>query len=421
MDPGNVVVTGQVGALDGVKIVEFSQNAAVPECGRLLAGLGADVVKVEPPTGDSMRHLAKLTDTESRAYSTINPGKRGICLDLGADDAPEIVDALLAWADVSLLGLKLSDLERYGLSWEHARAINPRLVQLELSAFGPEGPDADQGGYDVLVQGLSGIGFSMNRCDGGAPIVTRPAFIDFASGATAAFAVVTALRHSEATGVGQRVDASLLGTAMMLGTAMFTMFDVDRESRAEVMDDISLLRQGGADFAAQRSHYESRVVAGAGAFALYFRHYMTSDGLISIAGMSPGLMAKFHEITGIDHPPADRDPTTPAFQAVVAAAEKLFASQPTEAWLTTLRDAGYPCSRYNMGAESIEDPQVRANNYVVDLEHPELGTYTTVNMPFDLDETVVGITEPSPGLGQHTREVFEAAGVRQELIDKLAP
>ena len=125
------------GVLDGIKVVEFAQNAAIPHCGRLLAGLGADVVKVEPPTGDAMRLVAPL-EGEGRAYVLINPGKRSIALDLTSPDAPKVVDALFAWADVVLVAFKLPDLERFGLHWEHARTVNPRLVYLVHTALGPE-------------------------------------------------------------------------------------------------------------------------------------------------------------------------------------------------------------------------------------------------------------------------------------------
>ena len=116
------------GVLDGIRVVEFAQNAAIPHCGRLLAGLGADVVKVEPPDGDAMRRLAALADMESRAYALINPGKRSIAIDLGSEDARPVIDALFAWADVALVAFKLPDLARYGIDWEHARTVNPRLV-----------------------------------------------------------------------------------------------------------------------------------------------------------------------------------------------------------------------------------------------------------------------------------------------------
>lgn len=406
--------------LADVKVVEFSQNAAVPQCARLLAGMGADVVKVEPIAGDAMRHQAPLTATESRAYSTINPGKRAICLDLAGAGARSVIDRLLAWADISLVGLKLTDVKRYGLDWEHAQTVNPRLVHLVFTAFGPDGPDADQGGYDVLVQGMSGLGWSMNRSVDGVPFPTRPAFIDFASGSTAAAAVLAALRHRDLTGKGQRVDASLLGSAVALGTPMLSAFDRDAEGTQQLLDDVSLLRQAGADFDEQRAVYEARKTLGALTFRVYFRPYLTADGLISIAGMSPGLFAKFHELTGLDQVPFTSDPNSAEGSALVDAAEALFKTKTTAEWMHQLRAVGYPCTRYNMSAEASRDPQVRANDYVVDLDHPDFGGYTTVGMPFSYSDTPTAIPGPSPRLGEHTSVVLGELGFDAEAIDDLA-
>ena len=261
------------GVLDGIKVVEFAQNAAIPHCGRLLAGLGADVVKVEPPTGDAMRLVAPL-EGEGRAYVLINPGKRSIALDLTSPDAPKVVDALFAWADVVLVAFKLPDLERYGLHWEHARTVNPRLVYLVHTALGPEGPDADQGGYDGLVQGRSGLGWVMNRSGGSAPQPTRPAINDFSTGFVSAFAVMAGLRHRDQTGEGQRLDTSLLGTAMSLATPTSIWFPSDADVLAELDEELLAMRLAGLDFDTQRAHYESRVEPAKGAFQLYFRHYL---------------------------------------------------------------------------------------------------------------------------------------------------
>lgn len=406
------------GVLAGLKVVEFAQNAAVPQCGRLLAGMGAEVVKVEPNEGDAMRQSARLTKNEARAYATINPGKRAMCLDLASPDAVAVVDALIDWADVCLVGLKAGDVERFGLSWARVHERNPRLVQMSLTAFGPEGPDADQGGYDVLVQAMSGLGFSMNRSETGVPMPTRPALFDFSSGAIAALGVVAALRHRDTTGVGQRVDASLLGGALSLGTPVIAAFDQDKKAMAAVREGIDLLQQSGADFDTQRSTYESQVVAGAGVFRIYFRHYLTSDGIVSVAGMSPGLVAKFHEITGLDAPP-NLDPSTPEFQAVVTAAEELFTSRTTADWIRDLRSAGYPCTRFNYPYEAVDDPQAVANDYVVDLEHPDFGGYRTVGMPFSFDATPTAITGPSPRLGEHTADVLAEIGLDADLIASL--
>lgn len=409
------------GALDGIKVVEFAQNAAIPHCGRLLAGIGADVVKVEPPEGDAMRRLAGLgskDSKESRAYATINPGKRGIVVDLQSPQARPVIEGLFRWADVALTAFKLPDLARYGLDWETARQIKPQLIHVTHSPLGPEGPDAHMGGYDALVQGRSGVGFVMNRSGKTAPEPTRPAVNDFSSGFSAAFAVMAALRHRDQTGEGQRIDTSLLGTAMSIGTPLLGSFEQDAEQTAELEADIAAVRASGADFDTQRAVYESKVQAGAGAFLLYFRHYKTSDGLISLAGLAPGLFTKFHSATGIDRPPGT-DITEPSFQAVVQQAEDVFASRTTAEWLDVLREAGYPCGPYNMPHEGIRDPHAETNGYVVDLDHPEFGRYRTTGMPFQMEKSVSSISGPSPRFAIDTSDVMGEIGLDDELVASL--
>ena len=280
-------------------MVEIAQNAAVPYCGRLLAGMGADVVKVEPPDGDAMRRLADLGPNEARAYAAINPGKRSIVLDLGTEDAGEVLHGLFRWADVVLVGVKGSDLDRFGIGWDHVREVNPRAVHLTHTAFGPDGPDADVGGYDVLVQALSGAGFIMNRSENGVPIPTRPAVNDFGTGIASALAVVAALWDRDRTGEGQRVDTSLLATALGLGTALLHRFEADGDDLRSFRSDLEEIRSSGGGFDEQRALYESDMLQGQTAFRLYFRTYATVDGLVSVAGLSPGLYRKFHEVTGL--------------------------------------------------------------------------------------------------------------------------
>ncbi|MGB5758103.1 MAG: CoA transferase [Acidimicrobiales bacterium] len=413
--PGN-----RGGILDGIKVLELSQNAAIPHCGRLLAGLGSDVVKVEPPGGDAMRGLATLGPNESRAFAVINPGKRSIVIDLNAKGAGEVIDALFRWADVALVAFKRSDLARYNIGWDHARTVNTRLVHLTHTPLGPNGPEADQGGYDVLVQGRSGVGFIMNRSKNGVPLPTRPAIHDFATGIAAAFAVMAGLRHRDHTGEGQRVDASLLGTAMSLGLATLAFFPtLDTEPIAEFAADLAVLREAGVDFDQQREMYEDRVQAGQGAFRLYFRHYRTADGLISVAGLSRGLWLKFHNVTGLPVPDVS-DPSTPEFQSVVDQAEALFAEKTTAEWTDILEAAGYPCGPYNLPYEALADPQVLANDYVVELDHPVFGPYTTAGMPVSFEKAASGIRGPSPVLGADTRDVLVEAGLTARQIDDLA-
>jgi len=410
-----------LGLLDGVKVVEFSQNAAVPQCGRLLAGMGADVVKVEPPTGDAMRHLGKgIGENEGRPYATINPGKRAITLDMGGDGAQDIIDRLLAWADIALLGLKITDLERFGLDWERVHEREPGLVVLQFSAYGPDGPESQLGGYDQLVQAVSGLGFTMDRSAGGVPVGTRPAFVDFASGGYACAGVLAALRHRDKTGVGQRVDASLLGTALNLGTPQMTSFDLDTEGNAELTADMTMLRGAGVDFDGQRAHWEGRVFAPGGLFELYVRIFRTSDGLIALSGYSPGLKTKLHDVTGLPRFVAGTRTGDEGFDALVAEAEALFLSRTTTEWINDLRAVGYPCARFNHPLEAITEPQVEANDYVVDLEHETFGGYRTVGMPFGFSESPTKVAAASPRLGQHSAEVLAELGFSSEEQDAFA-
>jgi crotonobetainyl-CoA:carnitine CoA-transferase CaiB-like acyl-CoA transferase len=411
--------------LAGIKVVEFAQNAAIPQCGRILAAMGADVVKVEPPEGDAMRNGNEFGSRESKAFAGINPGKRAIALDLRADDATEVVDALFRWADVALVAFKQSDLPRYGIDWDHARVVNPRLIHLTHTPFGPRGPDADEGGYDVLVQALSGMGFTMNRAEGGVPLATRPAVNDFGTGIAAALGVVAALRHRDHTGEGQRVDASLLATALNLSIPIVTHFPpaeqapADPNTLTELEAALVAERESGAGFEILRRRYETEMLQGQRGFALYFRHYATSDGLVTVAGISKGLVAKFHEATGITRPSPTDQLGSPGFQAVVAEAEELFATRTTDEWLTVLRGAGYPCSRYNLPFEALADPQVRANWFVSDLDHPVIGAYSTPSLPVQFSATPAATPGPSPTLAAHTIEVLAEIGLDASRIDAL--
>jgi len=407
--------------LDDIKVVEFAQNIAIPQCGRILAGMGADVVKVEPPTGDAMRSGNHFCEGEAPAYALINTGKRSLALDLTSPDARPVVDGLFRWADVALVAFKQSDLPRFGIDWDHARTINPQLIHLTHTPFGSNGPDADQGGYDVLVQALSGMGFTMNRSENGVPLATRPAINDCGTGIAGALGVVAALRHRDQTGEGQRVDVSLLATALNLSmptAAQFTQseppgFYTDAEQRLRDR------RDAGVDFDDLRDDFETNTMTGQRNFRLYFRHYATADGLITVAGLSRGLRAKFHEATGVARPSSKLTLASSEFQAIIAEAEALFATETTAHWLSVLRAAGYPCGRYNLPFERLNDPQVRANWFVNDLDHPVIGNYTVPGMPIQFSATPVDITEPSPRFAVHTAEVLAEIGLDADHIARL--
>ncbi len=410
------------GPLHGIRVVEFAQNLAVPTCGRVLAAMGAEVVKVEPPHGDATRTMAPIPGTgDGRAYVVTNPGKRSVVLDLGRPEAAAARDALLTGADIVLCAFKGTDLERYGLTYDHVRSIVPEVIYLEHRAFGSKGPDADEGGYDVLVQALSGLSFIGSRSEGTRPTTIRPAYTDMATGLASTTAVLAALYHRAVTGKGQRVRTSLLGTAHWLALPINTRFDqYDTETLAEFGEDMALLRSTGASFDDQRALYESRVLPAAGAFDIWFRHYMTGDGMMSIGALSPMLIDKFHAVTRLPDPRklqyADK---STEWNDLVSKAEALLRSDTTDAWIKRFRAGGVPCARYNTPIEAIDDPGSVENGFVTDLDHPVHGRVRMTANPIEMDLTPMQTTASAPMLGQHTDEALLEAGLSAATIAEL--
>ena len=293
------------GALDGVKVAEFAQHYAVPYCGQLLSDLGATVVKVEPPGGDNARHYtASHIPFESKVFAVINRGKRSVCVDLTKPAAARpAVEALVRWADVVLVSFKPPDVPRYGLSYDELASLNPRLVYLQHVPLGPEGPQADEGAFDPLVQAISGLSFLTARTEGGVPMNVRPAYNDAGVGMLSALGVVAALRHRDLTGEGQRVETHLLSTALAYTLPTIHRFeDIDPPEFEAFQEKLDELRAAGASFEEQRALYDDTVLTGRHLLRLYFRNWQTADGLVAAAPLSAPLQDKFHAATGLPHP-----------------------------------------------------------------------------------------------------------------------
>ena len=403
---------------------------AVPVCGVLLADLGADVIKVEPRRGDSFRlHQPSGVRGEGRGYVIFNRGKRSVCLDLAHERSREVVDALVRNADVVMVSMKRADLPRYGLEFSRLRALRPELVYLENSPYGPRGPLGQDGGYDVVVQGMSGIGAMTAGDLRGAPRSIRPAYADMGTGFLSALGIVAALRERDRSGQGQRVETSLLSTAVTLGANLLHRFhDIGRERLEEFESELARLREEDASFAdQQRLFYDKLQADGIG--NIYFRHYRTADGFLSVGCLSPGLNARLREVTGLADPRREpgfeaRSPEGfDALQAFVRRAEDLFRTRTTKEWLERLREGGVPCGPFHFPNEVFEDEQVRANEYLVELEHPRLGRYETFAPPVRIDSGSDSADPPppetSPGLGEHTDEVLRESGLDAEQVAEL--
>ena len=203
-------------SLEGIRVLDLSRVLAGPFCGMLLSDLGADVIKIEDTSsGDESRTWPPHKDGESAAFLVINRNKRDMTLDLKAPEGVAILKRMVASADVLIENFRTGTMESFGLGYDELSAINPRLVYCSVSAFGRTGPRKDGAGYEALMQAFSGI-MSITGEPGGAPVRAGVSFLDLTTGIFCAFGIVNALLHRVRTGLGQRVDGSLLETAVTL-------------------------------------------------------------------------------------------------------------------------------------------------------------------------------------------------------------
>jgi crotonobetainyl-CoA:carnitine CoA-transferase CaiB-like acyl-CoA transferase len=203
-------------SLDGIRVIDLSRVIAGPWCGALLADLGADVIKVEDTgPGDESRTWPPHKDGEAAAYLLFNRNKRGIALDLKQPEAVEVVKRLVKDADVVIENFRTGTMESFGLGYDVLDRINPRLIYCSVSAFGRTGPRKDSPGYEALMQAFSGI-MSITGEPGGQPVRAGVSFLDLTTGILCALGVSNAIIQREKTGLGQRVDGSLLETAVSL-------------------------------------------------------------------------------------------------------------------------------------------------------------------------------------------------------------
>ncbi|MCZ2108560.1 MAG: CoA transferase [Dehalococcoidia bacterium] len=412
--------------LGGIRVIEFAQAMAIPFCGLLMADLGAEVVKVEPPEGDAFRaNQSQVLPGESKGFTIYNRGKRSVCIDLARPESAEAIDALVRWADIALVSFKPSDVERFNVGYDHFASLNPNIIYLEHVPLGPRGPYGRDGGYDVIVQGMSGLGTITGRVVGDAPQNVRPAYVDVSTGYASLAAVLAALYQRERTGEGQRVQTSLLGTGLTLAGNMLHWFAAtDPDVWESFTARLGELRASGAGFEEQRQLYERTILAG-GYGNIYFRHYRTRDGFVSVGCLSPVLNARLRQAIGVEDPrmtPGFELGTPEAYDALTALirqAEDVFRGRTTAEWITHLKANGVPCGPFNFPTEVFEDPQVLANDFIIEMEHPLLGPYKTFATPFRFDRTPARAERSSPLLDADTDAVLLEAGLPGSAVERL--
>jgi crotonobetainyl-CoA:carnitine CoA-transferase CaiB-like acyl-CoA transferase len=386
-------------SLDGLRVVDLSRVLAGPYCGALLGDLGADVIKVEDPgVGDESRTWPPHKDGESAGYLVNNRNKRGIAVNLKEPDGVAVVRRLTASADVLIENFRTGTMEEFGLGYDALAAANPRLVYCSVSAFGRTGPRADGAGYEALMQAFSGI-MSITGEPGGAPVRCGVSFLDLTTGILCAFGIVNALRLRDRTGRGQRVDGSLLETALGL-----LNFQVEGYLLAGTVP---------------------RPLGSAHPSLSPYRNFRCGDDQwVFIAGANDRLWTRLARALGLADM-ADDPRFATNIERVKHRAElekrvgDAIAGQDRETLLKTLDEAGVPATPVNTVDQVVNDPQTATRPTIRRVMHPKLGEIPVVGMPLSFSAMSPDVRRHAPMRGEHTDEVLGEHGYTAEQIEDL--
>ncbi len=370
--------------LRGVKVIEICQIAAGPFCGMLLADMGADVIKIEPPEGDAMRAWPPLTEGYSENFASLNRNKRSIALNLKDPEDFATAKALIAGADVLVENSRPGVMARLGLGYETVREWNPALVYCSISAYGQTGPKARDGAFDVTMQAISGI-MSVTGHEGAPPVKCGVPVADFATGLYAAFNIVAAYLDVMRGGQGAHVDASMLGCSLGIAALQTSeFFGTGRTPR----------KLGAAH--PRNSPYEA---------------YAAEDGYFVIAAGNDRLWAQVCAVTGLEHLREDPRFLTTSDRAANQTAlkpllEARFASDSAATWLARFNAAGVPCAPINTYPDALADPQVVAQGWVQKTHLPGGAEISTFGVPVSMSERAFRIRRGPPALDGDRAEIL---------------
>ena len=388
------------GLLDGLLVIEFGHVMAGPICGRMLADMGADVIKVEHiDGGDATRQfIPPDLDGESAAFLMLNRNKRGISLDLKSAEGLAIAQKLLKSADVLIENHRTGTMERLGLGYEILSEQNPGLIYCEISGFGRTGPMANLGGFDLITQGYSGLMSVTGEGGGRPPVKCGPPLTDITAGILGAMGVLGAYIEKLKTGEGQRVDTSLFEAGVTQSYWQAAMAMATGESP---------LPLGSAH-----------------PMSAPYQAFATLDGWITVGGSNQTNWIRLINALGASELSGDprfleNSDRIKNVQELDAILSESFKKHTTEDWLTILEDAGVPAGPVASMTEMLDLPQTLAREMVVEVEHSRLGSVKTLGFPVKFSKNPAVISRGAPVLGEHTREILDELGYSEEEILEL--
>lgn len=386
-------------ALEGIKVLDFTQLLQGPYTTQMLGDLGADVIKVERiGSGDLMRKITFFNEwvagDESPCFMAWNRNKRSIAIDMKSEEGKKILYKLIEKTDVVMENFRPGVMKRLGFGYEDVKKVNPKIIYCSASGWGDDGPYLTRPGQDLLVQSVSGAIMTSGKSTDG-PVALGTALCDQVNALNSVYAILAALFYRERTGIGQEIKTNLLSSAISFQ-----------------MQDYFTIQNLGKTFTRPNSGI------GHPGNAAPFGTYATSDGYITIA-MSPWdkMITALEDETLEEYndPQVLFDKRDEIYYRI----EAITKTKTTEEWLDIMLKLDLWVSKVNDQEDVEHDPQVVHNKTFVDIEHPKAGKLKVTNIPFKMSETPGKISRPSPLLGEHGPEILKELGYSNEQIDML--
>ncbi len=397
-------VLDKPGPLDGIKVIEYAVFHAGPGAGAILGDMGADVIKIEAGIGDPLRHWGRVGKSNYIHSSGKNPmfefsnrNKRCIHLDIKKKKGREVFEKLVKEADVFLTNLRKTTKPKLKVDYDSIKEINPNIVYSSVSGYGKEGPVADTGAYDPLGQARSGM---MYLADSENPTLIQLAILDQATAITTSHAIMTALFTRERHGIGQEVHTSLYSTALWLTHANMLLSNLNL-----TVSDLAWKRTTNSPLRNSFRCKDDKWLVGT-------HHPVEKYWPILCNAM--GLDQLIEDPLFIDEP-ARVDNVA----ELIARFDEAFMTKTRDEWLDIFNNAGLMFSPIQKITDVADDPQAIANNYVVDFDHPDLGTIKVPGYPIDFSEYSAGIRSAAPDIGQHTDVILEELNFTKDEIADL--
>jgi formyl-CoA transferase len=363
----------------------------------LLADLGADVIKIEPPAGDSTREMPGAVAGDSPSFNAVNRGKRSVVLNLKATGGRDAFMQLARATDILIENYRPGVMDGLGLGYRALSAVNPRLIYASISGYGQTGPARTKGGFDLIAQGAAGI-MSVTGEPGGPPVKAGVPLTDLGAGLFATVGILAAVEARHRTGIGQHVDTSLLDAGVALSVWEATEYFT-----------------GGVVPAALGSAHRMNAP---------YQAIRCADGYITLGAANERLFRKLCHVL-------ERDDwaTLPQFAdnasrvrnraALAAQIEAITIRQPRQHWLDLLEAHDIPCGSINDYSQVFADAQVRAREMVVEVDHPTLGRLRSLGSPLKMSATPPNVRRRAPRLGEHTDEVLRESGFSDAELTAL--